>query len=184
MKLIQLSILYFLVVIIIAHLFAPQGYNRTNNTISELGSQGHTKKWIMQAGFVGFGLLLAVGLGWKSYTQGMINYPDFPVLLYGLSVLVTGIFCAAPMDSKLNFSSQEAQVHSIFATIAGIALVAGILWYLLVSPTERSFHLVFLVLVTGVSILFGLSESGTVPIGKGIVQRTLYLVSFIWLAYL
>ena len=29
---------------------------------------------------------------------------------------------------------------------------------------------------------FGLSESGTIPIGKGIVQRSLYLVSFIWLA--
>ena len=182
-KLIPFAIFYFIAIILIAHFFAPPGYVWTRNTISELASQGHTNKWIMQMGFVGFGLLLAGGLAWKSYAAGRVNYPDLLILLYGLSVFITGIFCAAPFDTSLSYSVEEAKVHSLFATVAGIALVGGILWHMLVSPDKRLFHLVFLVLITGVSMLFGLSESSTIPIGKGVVQRVLYMVSFIWLAF-
>ena len=184
MTLIPFSIFYFTAVIIIAHFFAPPGYIWTQHTISELASQGHAHKWIMQLGFIGFGLLLSGGLAWKSHSMGRINYPNLPILVYGLAVLVTGIFCTAPIDSSLSFSAKEAQIHSFFAMMAGFALVAGILWHMIVSPDERVFHLVFLVLITGISMLFGISESGTIPIGKGIIQRFLYLVSFVWLAFL
>lgn len=182
MKPFLIAILYFVAVIILAHFFAPPGYVWTHNTISDLASQGHAHKWIMQAGFIGFGLLLAAGLVWKSYALGGIHFPDLPILVYGLSILVTGFFCAAPLDSALVFSENEAQIHSLFAMIAGFALIAGILWYLIVSPGKRTVHLMFIVLIAGTSMAFGLSESGTIPIGKGIVQRSLYLVSFIWLA--
>ncbi len=184
MKPILISIIYFIAVIIIAHFFAPPGYVWTRHTISELASQGHANKWIMQTGFIGFGLLLAGGLAWKFFTLGRINYPDLLIMVYGLAILITGIFCAAPIDSSLSFSANDARLHSLFATIAGFALVGGILWYLIISPDKRGVHLTFLVLITGISMLFGLSESGTIPIGKGIIQRGLYLVSFIWLALL
>ena len=39
-----LAVTYWIAVIIIAHLFAPPGYVWTQNTISELASQGHTYK--------------------------------------------------------------------------------------------------------------------------------------------
>jgi hypothetical membrane protein len=175
------AVLYFVGVIILAHFFAPPCYLWTKNTISDLGSQGHINKWIMQAGFIGFGLLLASGLLLKFRTMGYVNYPDLLVMAYGLSVLVTGFYCAAPLDSSLSFSAKEAQIHSLFATIAGFTLVLGILWYLLISPSRWAFHLTFLVLIGAISALFGLSENGMLPLGKGIIQRVLYLVSFIWL---
>jgi hypothetical membrane protein len=184
MKVIPFSVLYFVAVIVIAHFFAPPGYNWTQNTISEFASQGHANKWIMQLGFIGFGLFLTAGLVWKSYRFGKINYPDLLIALYGLSILVTGIFCAAPYDDAISFSIKEAQIHSMFATVAGFALVAGILWNLVVSPEKRTFHFVFIILITGLSLLFGLAESGTIHVGKGIIQRVLYLVTFIWLVYL
>lgn len=166
-----------------AHFFAPPGYVWTEHTISELAAQGHIYKWIMQAGFIGFGLLLGLALVWKSNLMGRIHSPDLPILVYGLAILVTGIYCTAPFDPNISYSIQEAQLHSYFATLAGFALVGGTLWYLIASPEKRSIHLVFLVLITAASMLFGLAESGTIPIGKGIVQRSLYLVSFIWLAF-
>jgi hypothetical protein len=49
------------------------------------------------------------------------------------------------------------------------------------TPGEKWLHVIFLVLVMGTSFLFGLSENGVLPVAKGIVQRSLYLVSFIWL---
>jgi len=184
MNWILFSIIYFAVVIVIAHFLAPPGYIWTQNTISELSSQGHSHKWIMQLGFIGFGVLLDTGLIWKSYTLEKINPPDILIAVYGISIFVTGIFCAAPFGTTIKFSGEEAQIHSLFATIAGFSLALGILWYLIITPEKRDFHFLFLVLITGISMLFGLSESGAILIGKGIVQRVLYLVTFIWLVYL
>jgi hypothetical membrane protein len=175
------AILFFLLVIILAHFFAVHGYDWTENTISELASQGHDYKWIMQVGFIGFGTFLTVGLIGKSKKQNHFFYPDIDVMVYGLSILMTGFFCAAPINQSISYSIKEAQIHSLFATLAGFALVLGILGYIILSPNKRTFHFIFLILITGISLLFGLSESGMIPIGKGIIQRSLYLVSFIWL---
>ncbi len=175
------AVLYFITVIIIAHFFAPPGYVWTRNTISDLGSQGHVNNWIMQAGFIGFGILLTAGLLFKFRDLGRVNYPDILIIAYGLSVLVTGFFCAAPIDKTLAFSAREEQIHSLFASLAGFFLVLGVLWYLLTSPSRWAFHLIFLLLIGIISGMFGLSENGMIAIEKGILQRTLYLVSFIWL---
>jgi hypothetical membrane protein len=120
------AVLYFVTIIIVAHFFAPPGYVWTKNTISDLASQGHRYKWIMQAGFIGFGLLLTGGLIFKFWKLGGINYPDLPVIFYGLSVLITGFFCAAPIDKTLPFSAREEQIHSLFASLAGFFLVLGV----------------------------------------------------------
>jgi hypothetical membrane protein len=175
------AVLYFVGVILLAHFFAPPGYAWNRNTISDLGSQGHIHKWIMQAGFIGFGILLAAGLLFKFRALGRVNSPDVLVLFYGLSVLLTGFYCAAPIDKTLPVSLREEQIHSLFASLAGFCLVAGILWYLLTSPSRWAFHLTFLLLIGLISALFGLSENGLIVLEKGILQRILYLVSFIWI---
>ena len=175
------SVIYFITVIIIAHFFAPPGYAWTRNTISDLGSQGHVHKWIMQAGFIGFGVLLTAAMVLKFRDLRRVNYPDLLIIAYGLSVLVTGFFCAAPIDKALPFSAREAQIHSLFAQLAGFFLIAAILWYLFTSPSRWAFHLLFLLLIMSISGLFGLSENGMVAVEKGILQRALYIVSFIWL---
>ena len=33
----------------------------------------------------------------------------------------------------------------------------------------------------GTSLVFGLEENGIIHLGRGLIQRTLYLTSFIWL---
>lgn len=184
MKYLLPAVCYFVAVIITAHFFAPPGYTWTRNTISDIASQGHTRKWIMQAGFIGFGILLAGGLVLKSFTMGRINPADILILIYGLSVLVTGFFCEAPIDKSLAYSVRDAKLHSLFATVGGFSLSLGILWYLLAaaSAPERILHLVFLVLITGLSMLFGVAEKGTFFIGQGVVQRIMYLAAFIWLS--
>jgi hypothetical membrane protein len=176
------AVIYFVIIIIIvAHFFAPPGYVWTRNTISDLGSQGHVNKWIMQAGFIGFGVLMTAGLFFKFRDLGRVNYPDVLIIAYGLSVLVTGFFCAAPIDKTLPFSAREEQIHSLFAQLASFFLIAAILCYLFTSPSHWVFHLMFLLLIFIISALFGLSENGMIAIEKGILQRTLYLVSFVWL---
>ncbi len=52
------AVLFFITIIIVAHLVAVDDYNWRNNAVSELASQGYTRKWIMQIGFVVFGAIL------------------------------------------------------------------------------------------------------------------------------
>ncbi len=59
---ILVSVVYFVGVILLAHFFAQPGYLWAWTTVSDLAAQGHERKWIMQAGFIGFGLLLNLGI--------------------------------------------------------------------------------------------------------------------------
>jgi hypothetical membrane protein len=183
MKMIQFSILFFVVVIVLAHFFTPPEYNWTQNTVSDLAAQGMKYQWMMQAGFIGFGLLLNLGFVQKFIAAQKVSYPDLLIMLYGLAILLSGFFSTAPFIPGVSYSAQESNLHSVFATTAGIAFSLGILYRLVTAPTpaEKWQHALFLVLVMGTSLLFGLSESEIIPVAKGIVQRLLYLVSFLWL---
>jgi hypothetical membrane protein len=184
LRVFAVAVIYFISVIIIAHFFTPVGYDWTQNTISDLAAQGHSYKWIMQAGLVGFGstLILGVVRYFKTYPK---SYFLFFVAVYGQFILLSGIYCTAPIDSTIPFSIQESSLHSLFATIAGISMSIGILWqvFAIVNDRERWLRLVFLILIGGLSGLFGLIENGTLLLDKGIVQRVLYLVGLIWLVY-
>ncbi len=183
-KLFLIAILYFIAVIILAHFFVPPIYDWTQNTISDLASQGHNYKWIMQAGFIGFGSLLTAGSAYY-FSQNKKRYFLWFVAGYGLSVLITGFYCAAAIYPSIAYSLQEASIHSIFATIAGVCMSMGIIWQIVASSTrrERWARIIFLLFVVGISGLFGLAENHILEIGKGIAQRALYFAGLAWLVY-
>ncbi|MBK9927424.1 MAG: DUF998 domain-containing protein [Anaerolineales bacterium] len=179
-----IAVIFFIVVIVIAHFFAPLNYRWEQNTISDLGSQGHVYKWIMQAGFIGFGLILTAGV-YSYFRQNNKLYFLLFIAIYGLSILMSGIFCAASIDPAISYSVQEASLHSLFATLAGVAMSLGIFWQTMTVSTsrERRIRLVFLLLIGGISGLFGLAENHVLVLDKGIIQRILYLVGLTWLVY-
>lgn len=183
MKIAQFAIIYFVAVILIAHFFAPREYYWAQNTISDLAAQGLKYQWIMQAGLIGFGLLLNIGFIQKFIAAQKVSYPDLFIMVYGLAILLSGFFSTKPFTEGVQYSIQESNLHSMFATIAGISFSISIFYRMVIAatPAERWGHAIFFVLVIGTSLLFGLSENHILAIGKGIVQRTLYLVSFIWL---
>ena len=184
-KLFSISVAYFIVVIIIAHFFAPPGYRWTYHTISDLASQGHTYKWIMQAGFIGFGLLISASVGMAFIRMRKVLYPLLLIAVYGISILLSGIFSAAPIDPSISYSVSESNLHSMFATIAGVGLSLAIFWRIFQSPDSKikRNHFIFLLLVMGLSGVFGMAENGMIALDKGIVQRLLYLSGLAWLVY-
>lgn len=184
MKTFGIPIAYLLALMVIGHLNAPPGYEWTQNTVSELASQGHERQWIMQVGFIGFGLLVNLAILSTFVAAKKIHLPDVPIMVYGLAILLAGLFSAAPIDPSIGYSATEAGLHSFFATASGISISLAIACYLLVSsrPQERLLHTAFLIVVMGLSLLFGLAESGSVAIGRGLVQRVLWLVGMSWLA--
>ena len=101
------------------------------------------------------------------------------------SILLSGIFCTAPIDPSMPFSAGESQLHSLFATTAGIAMSLGIGWQVFVSKTnsERWTRIAFFIMIVAISGLFGLAENHVLDFDKGIIQRALYLAGLAWLVY-
>jgi hypothetical membrane protein len=172
-----------LVFILIARIFAPPEYRWKDNSISEMAAQGLPNRWIMQAGFISFGLLLAVVLGWRMWTEKRVALPDLAITLYGLSILAAGLFSAEPFLEGVPFSAQEARLHTVFAYLAGFFLTVGILLALVAAPGagEKRLHTIFLLLVVGLSALYGLVDAGSITLPKGLLQRVLWLAGFGWL---
>lgn len=169
----SIATILFVIFIITAHLFSSDNYDWTKNTISDLGAQGYSRKLIMQTGFLVFGLTLAFGIALNG-----ISWRTVPILLYGLCVALTGIFCTKPFTDPGTYSTTQATLHSTFAQIAGVTFSIGILIQMFFAEGNYSkyMHLVFFVLVIGLSMTFGLVNNY-----QGIIQRLLYVVSFIWL---
>jgi len=179
-----LAVIFFVSVILTAQFYAPPDYRWTQNTISDLASQGHAYKWIMQTGFVGFGLLLTWGVVFH-FNKNRRAYFLILVAVYGLAILMSGIFCTAPIDLSIPYSVRESELHSLFAAIAGIGMSFGIFLQVIMSSNnpERWIRIAFFLLVVGISALFGLAENHIWAFDKGIIQRILYLVGLAWLVY-
>lgn len=163
----------FIVAILFAHLLITDKYNWTQNTISDLGAQGYKYKYIMQTGFLLFGTVLATGIFFNG-----LSWRVLPILIYGIAVAFTGIFCTKPFSGNLPYSIVASNLHSTFAQVAGIAFSIGILIQLFFTTdiNTKYLHIVFFLFVIGLSSAFGLVKNY-----QGIIQRLLYLVSFIWL---
>jgi len=168
-----LSTALFVLAIVVAHIFSTNNYDWTKNTISDLGSQGYARKYIMQFGFLAFGLFLSAGI-----LANGLTWRTSPVLIYGLCVGLTGVFCSKPFFALDNYSATQATIHSAFAQIAGATFTLGILVQLFYSidKSEKWIHFIFFILVVGFSASFGLVKNY-----QGIAQRLLYLTSFVWL---
>lgn len=168
-----ISTVLFVLAIVVAHMFSNHNYDWTKNTISDLGSQGYDRKPIMQFGFLAFGLVITSGILLNGLT-----WRTTPLLIYGICVGLTGIFCTKPFFAFDTYSSLQASIHSALAQIAGGTFTLGILLQLFYAAdkSEKWIHCVFIFLVVIFSASFGLIKNY-----QGIAQRLLYLTSFIWL---
>jgi hypothetical membrane protein len=185
LKFFTIAIAYWIVIIVIAHFFPPPGYVWTRNTISDLASQGHAYKWIMQAGMIGFGILITLAIGFTVWRMKRMSIHLPFIALYGFAILLSGIFCDAPIDPSIPYSISDARLHSLFATVAGLSLSMAILCCMFNPYTrhEKLMNLFFLIVTMILSASFGLAENNLIGIGQGIIQRLLYLGGFGWLVY-
>ena len=175
------AVAFIACVISAAHAVAVAPYSWRDNTISELASQGYSRAWIMRAGFIGFGALVIAGAVLRAEPPQPWWYREIPLLLYGLGLLLSGVFSAAPFAPGVGYSEGEARLHSASATAAGVGISLAMLLYMLSEGAvrARAAHLAALVLTVVLSALFGMSK-----VGAGVVQRCLYAVGFAWLVYI
>lgn len=172
------SIGLFVVVIIVAHFFTTNPYDWRANTISELASQNYQYRWIMKIGFILFGGILAIGITNKLINGNGKLLTELPILIYGLAILISGLYSTKPIVDGIEYSELESKIHSYSAQIAGMAFSIGLLIYGFTETNTnlKIIHFVTFAFVGGFSALFGIMDSYV-----GIIQRIMYLGSFVWL---
>ncbi len=89
-----------------------------------------------------------------------------------------GIYSATPFEKGVSYSKQEADLHSIFANIAGFALTTSILSNALKEEkvNRRNIHWSGMAFVVFSSAMFKL-----MPEQQGLWQRILWTGGLIWL---
>jgi hypothetical protein len=148
---VEIAIMFFVILIVVVHLFSPAEYNWKINTISDLGAQQYNNAWLMRIGFIGFGTLMCISVLFSFSQSEMKNYSDLLIVIYALCILFSRICSTAPFLETESFSIQEDKLHSLFAQTTGIAFSIAILRYLLVysSPEQKLINLVFFILIMG-----------------------------------
>jgi len=172
------SVGLFVGIIIIAHFFTTNPYDWRANTISELASQNYQYRWIMKIGFILFGGILIVGIINKLINGNGKLLIELPFLIYGLAILISGLYSTKPIVEGIEYSELESKIHSYSAQIAGMAFSIGLLIYGFTETNKnlKIIHFSTFVFVIGFSALFGILDSNV-----GVIQRVMYLGSFVWL---
>ena len=172
------SVGLFVGIIIIAHFFTTNPYDWRANTISELASQNYQHRWIMKIGFILFGGILIVGIINKLINGNGKLLTELPILIYGLAILISGLYSTKPIVEGIEYSELESKIHSYSAQIAGMAFSIGLLIYGFTETNKnlKIIHFSTFVFVIGFSALFGILDSNV-----GVIQRVMYLGSFVWL---
>jgi hypothetical protein len=108
-------------------------------------------------------------------------YTEIPLLVYAGLVAASGIFCTGPFAQIEEYSERDDRLHSFFAQIGGVFFTPTILLKGLVAETLTLAvpDILFLILATLTALFYSRAK----PSMKGIAQRAMWVVSFIWLAF-
>jgi hypothetical protein len=156
--------------------------------ISELGASGAAGAWLMNyAGFVAAGALICL-FGLSLFTlprSASVLIGAVLVVVFGLGTVVAGL-ASCDLGCAAVTPSFEQQLHEQVSQVAFTALIVGTLvWGAHFARTERGWGFGRYSLLTGVAaitlltaFIFSIGQSAFV----GLLQRSLVVVLFVWLA--
>lgn len=167
-----------ILVMLLLPFFSVEEYSILRNTTSHLGAQEAPNAWIMNAVFV----LLGISCIWRGLSA-FRRYPfqQVVLLIFGLSMIATGVFQHKPIVSGIPFNAFEDQLHSVFASVVGFSFTlfsASLIW--IESERRRKIQAfsmaLFAVLLS--LLIFNVAEYA------GIWQRVMFAASFGWMLVL
>lgn len=176
-RLFLFSYLILIIVVFILPNFSHEGYSILKNTTSELGAQNTPYAWIMNLVFIAMGLFSII-LVWPQLKYFLL--PKGLIILFGLSLAMTGIFSHAPINNSIEYSILEDTIHSVFATITGFAFTffAITIGFIENDKNRKILAFAIAILATVLSIMMSEFEAF-----RGILQRIIFITSFGWLLY-
>ncbi len=174
--------IYFVVVVVLGFLY--EGYSHKTQTMSELGAYAAPHHLVMNVAGLGLlgGTLIIFAFGLNAGVARGAGARLWLILMSisGLALVLTAIF---PTDPGGADNTTTGVLHSIFATIAAIAMVAALpsMLFRLHKDDRWRHYSSFTLAVAGlallISALFGFS---LISGWNGVLQRVSMALPFIW----
>jgi hypothetical protein len=166
--------------VLVAPWAMPASYSWLSNAISESGAQGVYSAWIVRLGFLFFGfsvLWLAAFLrpNWARSTYWMHR-------VFGMCMIGTAAFSHKPWLTNVPFDPFEDFLHSVTATGMGFAFALGVVGRVLQREESE-------ILKKAWDVVAIIAATALPPLGElwpsiaGLLQRTLFLVAYLWYAH-
>ena len=173
-----------LLLYIVASLLNP-GFDHVLRTVSQLGVSTSNFPWILNSGFILFGLLMlpmASGLYLRFSRHFMAKPLFFSLALSGICVALVGVFHAGRTMAD-GRPVLEGMLHIIFASLGILSLTVGILAAADIFqryPAWRGF--VWPSIAVSAVALVGavLFSQEVVPGWNGLVERVFYSIALGW----
>jgi len=174
------AVVYFGIVTFIAQRMAPEEYNSRSNTLNELACQSYENRTTMQWGFKGLGIIIFAGI--IVNINDAVNEPYYyvPLGFFSIFTYLSGVFSTKPFEHLVFYSIKEFKLNSLFNQLSGLSISLLIVMKLFVElgSLNRVINIMVLILNLYLSI-----QVGRKSINRGIYQRVLYFISFLWLIY-
>ena len=176
-KVLLCSYSVLLLVMFILPFFSASGYHILSHTTSQLGAQNTPNSWVMNFTFAGLGSA-CIYEALKHLKREKLHL--VLLILFGVGLILSGIFKHAPIDSKLMFSKKEDNLHSLASSLVGMSFTTFAFLSIIIIKTKRDKMMAITVGVL-VSILSFLIFN--LPEYAGAFQRIMFILSFSWLLY-
>jgi len=157
---------------------APELFSRVHHTFSVLGAQAFDEAWLMNACWIGFGVLVLIVTSLYHQKEDLPLAITYPVIAFAISVILIGIWRSDSNLVEALTDVEEAKDHLIFYTIGLGSMTLGIILHALMSQSKKMkyVHLVFaIIMVILMALLYLTSEY------QGLFDRLLWAVILIWL---
>ncbi|MDW7659921.1 MAG: DUF998 domain-containing protein [Bacillota bacterium] len=169
-------IVYFLFLAVSSGLalFSFEGYSIVSNTTSHLGAQGSPNALVMNFVFMCLGAMSI----WITLSS-KIRFNQVIGMIFGLSLILTGVFRHAPLIDYIEINKFHDQMHSIFASATGFSftfLAAG--HGFMTHKWQRASGLIMAIVATLIPL--GMMA---LPSYMGLLQRVMFVSAFGWLFF-
>lgn len=156
-------------------LFSHPNYSSLAHTMSELAGQTMPNAWIMRLGFVIFGACTALA---AALCLKVRPHTAAPLMVFGTAMIVAAFWSNAPIDRTIAHSIREDEIHSVAASLMGVAFVAACMARLWMNAFSSRDLLSWLALAASIGLPVGMMTFTSVDGG---LQRLMFAISFCWI---
>jgi hypothetical protein len=187
MAYIKIGIIWFYIFLVIATIFAPEGYLSYYHTMSELAAQRHDLSWIMLIGFYGNALFYFIGATVLLKKHQISRFLIILLYLSSFSMLFIAYFQTTfdgypeTLGKSITLFNQNIYWIDIHINAAYFNQLIGymmITYHIVVSDSKmKLLHITFTVFSVLFALLFLTIEN------RGIFQRLLSINNSIWIFF-
>jgi hypothetical membrane protein len=168
----RIAVVVFVLIVALGPLYTAPGYSATSNVISELAAQNTPRNWLMSSAFLVLGGAVARdGFRW-------FRRPLLPFIAFGILFAAVGLFGHRPLTPGEPFTPWVDSVHSVLASLSGVALTVGFIWQSIRANASAYRILAAALAVTCIALPLLMLA---VPQYQGAIQRLMYVAVFAWL---